>query len=883
MSITAKPGAELKPIIDALERLYSEENTRIVFWHDPAREFSDFMTGRMLPLEIGPHAVSVVDLAQPRSDLALKLRLERDEPKEKFLVYAPFEEPNAGQDWLLDIRLYSRTFHADRASIHIVDLGLTSPDLHDYTVQRAKFLDAKDRLEKLRRLVSPADRPEVLDLKMMAVVLKVEQPEPFVLLRTLFHTFLDSETPDLDAPPAVWKDIVKFDLALAFWDQMKLLFGYAEEQPSLQKLLIRLLVADCGHALREPLPLALRAQDLPKDKVPNVVACLAQWRDSSRHAESYDTLSLQIEAKLKLKDHLTSFESEALSEVMTFQIVEKLVASRLRDRVLTVVNSEHVEAIRTMAVRRQAGHWATLQIGSTPEVPRETYHAIYEALGAAAALFALRMQVEAGGFPISSPEALYLAYERDLYRSDQLYRQFNEGAEKALDLNILKDLQKQVENVYLNSFLKPLAMAWDGCLEPMLLDWRLKDVTAQTQFWNQHVAPRLDGQKRTFVIISDAFRYEAAQELTTELNGKYRLEADLSSCLGVLPSITSLGMASLLPHKAMTLGDDGHPNLDGQPAGSLEQRSKVLQAHGGIACKAEDLIAMKQDEGRAFVDGYKVIYIYHDHVDATGDKSASEGEAFRAVRESIQFLARLANHIVNRLNGHHVLITADHGFLFTRSDPGETEKSKLESNLPGAYPNKAKKRYVLGRKLPKVDFALHGKVACTRGDSEFLVPRGIQRFHFVGGARFIHGGATLQEVVVPVITLRHRRGNSAKSTETRTVQVQVLGSGHKITAAKHRFELIQTDAVSERVKPLTLKIAIFEGNELTTPISDVQSLTFSSTSDSLDQRKQWVFLTLRDGAYNRTTPYRLVLREAETNLEHQSVPVTIDRAFTDDF
>ena len=874
---------DTQPILDALERLYSQEGTRIVVWHDPDREFADFVTGRVLPIDVGCHAVTILDLTPPRSDLALKLRLERGEPDTKFLLYAPFEEPDADQDWLLDIRLYSRIFRADRASIHLQELGLVSQDLHEFLTQRARFLDAKERVEKLRRLVEPGDDAAKLDLKMMAVVLKADQPEPFVLLRTLFHTFLDGDAPDLELPPAAWKDLVKFDLAPTFWGLMRELFGYTEAQPSLQNLLIRLLVADFGHALREPLPLALRALELPKDKVPNGVACLAQWRDSSRHAKSYDTLSLQVETKLKLKDHLTAFEAEALAEVMTFQVVEQAIASRLKDRVLTVMNAEHVQAILTLVVRRQAGHWATLQISSTPEVPRATYHAIYEALGAATILFELKRQVEVTGFPTSTPEALYQTYEQELYRFDQLYRKFTEGAEKALELNILKDLQKQVENVYLNSFLKPLAMAWDGCLNTLLQDWHLNEVVGQPQFWDQHVAPRMDGRSRTFVIISDAFRFEAAQELLTELNGLYRLEADLSSCLGVLPSITSLGMASLLPHKIMALGEDGNPLLDGLPAGSLEQRSKILQTQGGIACKAEDLFAMKRDEGRAFVDGAKVIYVYHNVVDATGDKPDTEEETFKAVRKTITFLAKLANHIVNNLNGNHVIVTADHGFQFTQSDPGETEKSKLGDEVQGAFPKKSKKRYVLGRRLPKVDYALHGKVACTGGDAEFLVPRGIQRFHFVGGARFIHGGATLQEVMVPVVVIRHRKGSAAKSTETRTVQVQVLGSSHKITAAKHRFELIQTDAVSDRVKPLTLKVAIYEGSDLTTPISDVQTLTFSSASDSLDQRKQWVLLTLRDAAYNRATPYRLVLRDAETNIEHQSLPVTIDRAFTDDF
>ena len=112
--------------------------------------------------------------------------------------------------------------------------------------------------------------------------------------------------------------------------------------------------------------------------------------------------------------------------------------------------------------------------------------------------------------------------------------------------------------------------------------------------------------------------------------------------------------------------------------------------------------------------------------------------------------------------------------------------------------------------------------------------------------------------------------------------MQVLGTSHKITAAKHRFELIQTDAVSDRVKPVTLKVAIYEVDQ-TTPISDVQNLTFDSTSESLDLRKKWVMLTLGDATYNRQKAYRLVLRDADTGIEHLSVPVTIDRAFTDDF
>ena len=51
----------------------------------------------------------------------------------------------------------------------------------------------------------------------------------------------------------------------------------------------------------------------------------------------------------------------------------------------------------------------------------------------------------------------------------------------------------------------------------------------------------------------------------------------------------------------------------------------------------------------------------------------------------------------------------------------------------------------------------------------------------------------------------------------------------------------------------------------------------------MDERKKWVTLVLQDRQYDKKTPYRLVLRDAETGIEQQSVEVIIDRAFTDDF
>jgi hypothetical protein len=52
---------------------------------------------------------------------------------------------------------------------------------------------------------------------------------------------------------------------------------------------------------------------------------------------------------------------------------------------------------------------------------------------------------------------------------------------------------------------------------------------------------------------------------------------------------------------------------------------------------------------------------------------------------------------------------------------------------------------------------------------------------------------------------------------------------------------------------------------------------------NIDERQKWVPLVLRDRPYDKTTRYRLVLRDADTGIEQSSVDVIIDRAFADDF
>ena len=868
---------DVAQITDALDRVFNDEQVRIVFWNDPDREFIE-----TLP-DIALAGAEVLKLDEVGS-LEVKVRIEQDDPTGRYLLYSPAEEPDYEDDWLLDMRLYGRSFRADRASIILQELRLAHQHLRQHLAKRRKFFDNKERLHKLTSLVSPEDSELDLDRKMLAVVAKADQPELFNIVRTLFHSMTEGDAPDLEAIPPTWAQIERFELDEPFWMMIKTVFGYGEDTPTLKNLLIRLLVSDYAHHLVKELPGALQHLQLPRSGAANAVVCLAQWRDSSSKSSSYDVLAVEVGSLLHMPDHLYGCEVEELLDVITFLDVEKCIVQGLLDRVTSMTESIDPNAIGSIVARRQAGHWVSS--GSVPEAQRKARRAVYEALAVAAQFLHLRNAYEAG-FDFPDMTAMYKGYETELFRFDQLYRHFCENADVAAaqGWDMLKPLREEIEACYCNGYLAKLALAWGKFVDAELPErWTIDGVRNQYQFFARHVGPWLNesDKRRAFVIISDAMRYEVAEELTACLNGTYRVQAELSSQLGVLPSYTALGMASLLPHSKLEYTEKGGVLVDGKPTASLEQRNEILSAAGGMAVKADQLLALKKEEGREFIVGKRLVYIYHDEIDARGDKAATEGDTFEAVGKTIQELADLVRYVVNNLNANYVVITADHGFLFTETAPSDPDKSRLEDKPDGTV--MAKKRYLLGYDLPDHEQAWRGDTAMTaeaEGGLQFWVPKGNNRFHFTGGARFIHGGAMLQEIVVPVIKVKHIKDKgSREKTQSTHVAVQVLGTTHKITAPKHRFNLLQMEPVAERAKAVTLKIAVYEGDE---PVTSIEAVTFDSPSSNLDERQKSVILTLQDRPYDKRTPYRLVLRDADTGIEQASLAVIIDRAIIDDF
>jgi uncharacterized protein (TIGR02687 family) len=738
-------------------------------------------------------------------------------------------------------------------------------------------------------MVLPGDGAQDLDRKMLAVLTRADQPELFAMLQRLYGAVVVDGVADLSAEPKAWQDIAANDLTPAFWELVQLQLGYLEANSSLRDLLFRILVTDFCRGLQGDAPPQLAHFVLPdRTLAANASVFVGRWRSDIAQFGNYNALAQAVANELELVSLLSSQSAEQLVECMTFEDVELRMVQELKKRIVAGAGA-NMDVVRALMARRRDGHWANPLLASANERTR-ALAACYDALTAAADFFSLK-STHAAGFSFADAGTAFAQYRDELFRFDQLYRHFHTAADAVEPTGwaVLHELRETIEGVYSGWFIPHLSTAWSKVVEGplgLLKHWTLPEVTPQQAFYERKVMPLFDGGvKRVFVLISDAFRYEVAQELVQHTNSKSRFKASLDGMLGVLPSYTALGMAALLPHKALAYKENANLDVlaDGHAVATLEQRSEHLQRFGGLAIKAEDLMGLGKEKGRELVRDQRLIYVYHDRIDMTGDKQSSETKTFEAAAQTVQELSNVLGFIIHSLNGSAVLVTADHGFMYQESALDESDKSTLDEKPAGTL--KAKKRYLIGRDLGTTPKAWSGNTAVTAGTTlegslDFWVPKGASRFHFAGGARFVHGSAMPQEVVVPVITVRVSEAENAK---TKYVSVSLLGAVNKVVTNTQRFEFIQTDAVSERVLARSVVVSLRDGSDNDKPISNVQSITFDSTSQLLDERKRSILLTVLAGAHDPHKHYDLVMRDAVSNVEVLRLPVKVDLAFGNDF
>lgn len=828
--------SETPAIRPHLERRF--DTTRIVFWHDADGEYAADLDGLKLP---GVQTIRVAN-----DEYAIKNRLLHDEPTSKFLVYRSGQVPPGLGNWLLDLELAYGIFTADRTSLVAQELGLTADGIDDVVEAHEKFFKATKRVDALKSLLNPDDDAAKLRAKMSAVLLGLKDSHSLLEITRvlLVENAKGSQTK--------YAALTEYGLDEFYWGGVAGIYGYESDSPSIDDLILWIFRKAINGFKSD------RSEELL-----NIRRDFSDWRF---HPTSRDSVSVLAQRAAKDLDYPAMIEDVDFRDLVAvdlFEETDKKIISDLARAVTdqTVSAREVADVVRA----RQSSVWI------------DQYRQLYTAIGSASELLA---EMAAIDFTTASFDAALEGYRREWFRIDQLYRQFTFAYRTYEGPHPLGPLREQVEKHYTNKFVYELGNAWQQQVDAADT-WSSTTLRSQTTFYRDYVAGLVREDKKAVVIISDALRYEVAEELGTRIRQEDRFDASLDAVLGVLPSYTQLGMAALLPHQTLTHSADAKVVLaDGLPTNGTAFRGKILETVDGAAIQAEDFKGLSAEERRELYKANRVLYVYHNRIDATGDKPGTERQVFEACEDTLRDLVDLVKKLASA-NATNIFITADHGFLF--QDDALADAFFLSTQPQGDDIKVVNRRYVLGRGL-KIDHAFStftsGQLELD-GDLEVQIPKSIHRLRLAGGgSRFVHGGATLQEVVIPVLAV-----NKKRKSDTRLVNVEVWPESDKITTGQVVVRLFQSEPVSEKIQPRTVRVGLYVSQ---TPISNQLDLTFDQVSADKRDRYQSAQLLLTQDANdfnNRSVEFRVEERIPNTNQwrVYAKATYTLKRSFASDF
>ncbi|MGE5659572.1 MAG: BREX-1 system phosphatase PglZ type A [Actinomycetota bacterium] len=825
-------------IAQALTRLF--ERHRIIFWYDAKQELRADFEGLQLA------GVEKIELTN--NEFGVKYRILREQPAQKFLLYREGSQPNDLDNWLLDVHLAHGEFRTDQIGLWLSELEL-GLDFADVVQAHAEFYRAIKRKDALKRLLKPDDTPGMIRLKMLAVCAGSE-PRIDSVLENLLAELSDKRDEKI-------KLIQRCSLDKFLWEQMKRHYGYDSKEPGIQDFCIELFKSCYAMGTDGQVQLTSDA-----------IVFLKRWKDSRQFEESFETLSGECAEILGIEHDLGKRDFRELLELDYFRLIDQKIVSDL----VRAVGSRTVSSgdVTLWVRQRRQGHWY-----------REFQH-LYEAVDYASQFI---HTLDEANLIIDSLTDGIDRYTRSWFRIDQLYRKFVYHVRGSGQASLMASLSDQIEKLYSNNYLLKVNDRWQSFVD-VVTKWEAASIPLQKNFFKRWVQPFLEKDNKVYVIISDAFRYEIGDELLSLIRQEDRYDATLEPALSMLPSYTQLGMAALLPNTLLTLADNqtGTVEVDGQSSQGTANRIKILDRSNpqrATAIKAEELMALNREDCRSLVRDHDVVYIYHDRIDSTG-KLVTEDRVFDAVEETLQELIRLIKKLTGA-NASNLLVTSDHGFIYQNQAIEESDFAQEEAE--GNQILFRDRRFILGKGLKeKTSFRkFQSSELGLSGDIEVLIPKSIKRLRLKGSSiRFVHGGASLQEVVIPVVRI-----NKKRQSDISTIEVEIIrGSNSAITSGQVAVTLYQAQPVTDKVQSRNLRAGIYtQSGDL---ISDSHDLTFDLTSDNPRERElqvRFVLTRKADDANGQEVILRLDEKLTGTShyKEYKSLRYMMRRSFTSDF
>ena len=452
----------------------------------------------------------------------------------------------------------------------------------------------------------------------------------------------------------------------------------------------------------------------------------------SDYPRDYADLADRAERELGL--NATSVDPLHLGAVDTFRFEEQALAARCAG----LVTDGAFTRVLDIANERSDSFWL-----------RETIErqAQWEAVRLAAELGLAVEAVESG--LVQSPggaSAFVERYAGSWYQVDRAQRQFEAWLpklEEDPDERMVAAVRQRYDKV-----IAKLAEEFTAALKRA--EWIIDGQLQQTAIYDDIVRP-MPGRVAYFLV--DAMRYEMGAELAERLAAHG--EVTIRPAIGVLPSITPMGMAALMPGASTSyqVGEAGGKlvaRIGNTILPELSARKKYLAAvvPSSVDLTLSEVQALSTARLARKLGSAEYAVVRSQEIDFFGEG----GFQARAIMDTvIDNLARAVRKLA-AVGFEHAVITADHGHLFSAEDRDES----MRIDAPGGDTVELHRRCWIGHggAAPTSCVRVPARSLGNDTDLDFVFPVGTGVFKSGGDLAFHHGGPSLQEMIVPVITVR---------------------------------------------------------------------------------------------------------------------------------
>lgn len=701
----------------------------------------------------------------------------------------------------------------------------------------------------------------------MASICGLKDAQPAGIIRAVL-----SQSLELDSN-GIYQDFVKYGAQNPFWVMVAQATGYSEgDDVDLGRLATHILLTAATRTMRSEFLVGLDSFI----STPHQSYCydlVSDWLQSDDNDGLYQ-IARFVEGEARLSQRFDNMEVEDLKDTECFPCINECILKHLMKDISDYIIN--VDSISAIVEKRRTMVWY------------DAVSCYYEGILQVANMQAF-FHDHATGFHLAQARQIWEAYTTDYYKMDTYYRQFHLCFDRSLTVSneVLDDLFKhvveKVEGLYNGWFLNQLGTNWsDVCADELAQYGRILEVGQQEQFYRSRVA---SCDSRVYVIISDAFRYEVAASLAEQLRRETQSKVALDSVQGIFPTITKFGMAALLPHTRLNVvqkANGGVSVLADGASTEMPNRDKVLKgAHGAsVALQYKNIIKMKRADRQALVKGMDVVYIYHDKVDEASH--TADNLVFPACDDAINEIKNIVRIICNEFGGTRIFITADHGFLYTYSPL--TEDDKVDKTSFNQQDVEYGRRYAIMQQGANPDYLLPIKFVDEESGLAAFAPRENVRIKMSGGGlNFVHGGISLQEMVVPVIDYQYLRNSSKtyqrnrEKYDTKPVTLSLLSATRKISNMIFSLNFYQKEAVGDNRSACNYQLYFTDASGK--QISDVARIIADKTSDNAQERTFRCSFNLKSLKYSNRDSYYLVILDESGVQPPQREEFQIDIAF----